>query len=129
MRTIILKRPNLPVVASEQHNILAQFLNFNCVSSTSISYIDCVKHARTGPVKSMWNTRHKDFGPRFGFAWDVFGNGRTSLRGGYGISYDRIFDNVWSNGAWNPPFYGLADWYASVSDTIFYSNPPKPSPS
>ena len=114
---------------TEQHNILAQFLNFNCVSSTSISYIDCVKHARTGPVKSMWNTRHKDFGPRFGFAWDVFGNGRTSLRGGYGISYDRIFDNVWSNGAWNPPFYGLADWDASVSDTIFYSNPPKPSPS
>ncbi len=114
---------------TEQHGILAQLTNFGCVSSTSISYFDCVKNARTGPAKSMWNTRHGDFGPRVGFAWDIFGDGRTSLRGGYGISYDRIFDNVWSNGAWNPPFYGLANWDASASDSIFYSNPPKPSPS
>jgi hypothetical protein len=115
---------------TEANNILAQFTNFNCLSSAnSLSFSDCIAAVRTGPVSSMWNTRNGDLAPRIGFAWDIFGNGSTSLRGGYGISYDRLFDNIWSNGAWNPPFYGLLDSDATGVDSIFYSNPPKSSPS
>lgn len=101
----------------EVNGIIAQFTNLNCTS------IDCVRNARVTPVDRMWKTRNTDFAPRFGFAWDVFGKGRMSLRGGYGISYDRIFDNVWSNGAWNPPFYGLLDFAADSGDRIFYTVP------
>ena len=34
------------------------------------------------------NSSYKNVSPRGGFAWDVFGDGRTSLRGGYGLYFN-----------------------------------------
>jgi carboxypeptidase family protein len=44
---------------------------------------------------------------RFGFAWDITGDGRTSLRGGGGTFYDQRRDGESGNGAVNAPPFSL----------------------
>src|SRR5262249_10037939 len=51
------------------------------------------------------NENSTDFEPRIGLAWDPFGNGKTSIRTGYGISHDFIaYGTFESNISTNPPF-------------------------
>jgi hypothetical protein len=59
------------------------------------------------PSSTLGKGRYKDFGPRVGFAWDVFGDGRTSLRGGFGLAYEGTLYNPLSNSRWNLPYYSF----------------------
>jgi hypothetical protein len=44
----------------------------------------------TNQIPSLYNPDHKNFAPRFGFAWDTNGRGRTVIRGGGGLVYETV---------------------------------------
>jgi hypothetical protein len=68
---------------------------------------------------------YKSFAPVFGFAWDPFKDGKTAIRGGYGVSYDVTLVGILEQNIFgNPPFVNNV----TISNTIL-SNPGSVLPS
>ena len=44
-----------------------------------------------------------NFAPRIGFAYNPDGRGLTSIRGGFGLFYDRVLDGMWEQNAFDDP--------------------------
>jgi hypothetical protein len=60
----------------ENHNATQTILDSNAV----LNFIG-------NPGHPFYNASKKNFSPNVGFAWDVFGDGKTSVRGGYSLSF------------------------------------------
>ncbi|MCW5977639.1 MAG: TonB-dependent receptor [Bryobacteraceae bacterium] len=77
------------------------------------------------------NPSLKNFSPRAGLAWDLWGNGRTIVRTGYGIFPDLILSQfILLSGVRNPPFFQRGDTrrvqpgdFPSNAYNVFVDNP------
>ena len=70
-----------------------------------------------GNPPGLITTNYLEYGPRFGFAYDVFGNGKTAVRGGFGMFTDRVQGNEIYNTSGNPPVnYSPVQYYGNLSN-------------
>jgi len=67
-----------------------------------------------GNVQNRYNT----WQPRVGFAYDIGGSGKTVVRGGFGMFFERVQGNDVYNAAQNPPFA-----FQPSANNVYFSNP------
>jgi len=71
-------RYELNTVIQDSNNLLGNF-------SPTLGLVQVGKQ-----IGSPYQGNHTDFAPRVGFAWDIYGDGKTVLRGGAGVMYEAV---------------------------------------
>jgi len=115
-------RPNLTLTlgtrweyfppVTETNNILSNYI-FGAGSGVG-NGLPCVNFAgacngAVRPVSQLYNPDKNNFGPKIGFTYSPgASNGKTVLRGGFGLSFNRVMGTVFANVRQDTPVFALA---------------------
>ncbi len=82
-------------------------------------YLNGIREANQGGFpRGVVQNDYKTVQPRIGFAYNLSGDGRTVVRGGFGMFFERVQGNDVYNAALNPPFA-----YQPSANNVYFSNP------
>jgi len=82
-------------------------------------YLNGIREANVGGFpRGVVQNKYNTWEPRIGFAYSPAGNGKTVIRGGFGVFYERVQGNDVYNAALNPPFA-----YQPSATNVYFSNP------
>jgi TonB dependent receptor-like, beta-barrel len=101
----------------------------NLVFGSGATFAEQLASARVDFVDEFYPTDNNNFGPRLGFAWDPKGDGKMSVRGGYGLSYDRLMNLPAENYRHSPPLratVSLGQFFGTPQFTYSLGDPNKP---
>ena len=90
----------LPITSNPNAN----YAGINYVNGMIFNGPSSANNNQASPYgNKVGNAQKTNFAPRFGWAWDVFGNGRTSFRGGYGWAFDGAEVSFYETTVFNNP--------------------------
>jgi hypothetical protein len=96
-------------VVAEKNNLMSNITLFDTAGST----ITLTQVGAQGLGK-LYEPDYKNFAPRISMAWDVFGNGRTAVRSGFGIFFDAFSQDFFLGHLPYPPFFDPGPAYNPI---------------